>query len=209
MSGIKNYVLTIEQGEKTGFHLHVILYYSAKHRRDVSLAQRIGEYWANVVTEEKGDYWNSNARKIFHARHGHGIGTGQIDWNDELKRESLRKNLLYLAKASQYLMIKSAQRIRTFDMGQVPKKVKEGRRRVEPRRLLAVSRQESSSNVLIGSSNLRIDHAFCFFDVVHLPSHGTRKMRFDDAVYVVRGSAGIGAKIIRGLAAVVGRLLPL
>uniref|UniRef100_UPI00164235AB hypothetical protein n=1 Tax=Paraburkholderia sp. BCC1885 TaxID=2562669 RepID=UPI00164235AB len=39
MSGIKNYVWTIEQGEKTGFHLHVILYYEAKHKRDVSLAQ--------------------------------------------------------------------------------------------------------------------------------------------------------------------------
>lgn len=25
MSGIKNYILTIEQGEKTGFHLHVVL----------------------------------------------------------------------------------------------------------------------------------------------------------------------------------------
>jgi hypothetical protein len=57
----------------------------------------------------------------------HGIGTGQIDWSDELKRESLRKNLLYLAKASQYLMIKGAERVRTFDMGQVPEKLKEGR----------------------------------------------------------------------------------
>ncbi|CAJ2794550.1 inovirus-type Gp2 protein [Burkholderia pseudomallei] len=129
MSGIKNYVWTIEQGEKTGFHLHVILYYSAKHRRDVSLAQRIGEYWADVVTDGKGAYWNSNARKAFHALRGYGIGTGQIDRKDREKRESLKKNLLYLAKASQYLMIKGAERVRTFDMGQVPEKRKEGRPR--------------------------------------------------------------------------------
>ncbi|RQT30493.1 inovirus-type Gp2 protein [Burkholderia contaminans] len=131
MSGIKNYVWTIEQGEKTGFHLHVVLYYEAKHKRDVSLAQRIGEYWADVVTEGKGAYWNSNARKAFHARHGHGIGTGQIDRKDVAKRESLKKNLLYLAKASQYLMIKSDERVRTFDMGRVPKKLKDGRPRVD------------------------------------------------------------------------------
>ncbi|KAE8758440.1 response regulator [Paraburkholderia madseniana] len=99
MPGIRNYVLAIEQGEDTGLHLHVILYYSAKHRRDVSLAQRIGEYWADVVTGGKGDYWNSNARKAFHARHGQGIGAGQIDRKDTAKRESLRKNLLYAGES--------------------------------------------------------------------------------------------------------------
>jgi hypothetical protein len=130
MEGIENYVWAIEQGEKTGFHLHVILYYSAKHQRDVWLAQQVGEYWANVVTEGKGAYWNSNARKAFHERRGHGIGTGQIDRKDGLKRESLRKNLLYLAKASQYLMIKGDDRVRTFGMGRVPGKLKSGRPRI-------------------------------------------------------------------------------
>lgn len=41
----------------------------------------------------------------------------------------MRKNLLYLAKASQYLMIKGAERVRTFDMGRAPEKVKAGRPR--------------------------------------------------------------------------------
>ncbi|HDR9240035.1 inovirus-type Gp2 protein [Burkholderia vietnamiensis] len=129
MSAIKNYVWTIEQGTKTGFHLHVVLYCSAKHRRDVWLAQQMGEYWVNVVTEGKGAYWNSNARKAFHALRGHGIGTGQIDRKDREKRKSLEKNLLYLAKASQYVMIKGAERVRTFDMGRVPEKAKAGRPR--------------------------------------------------------------------------------
>lgn len=134
MSGIKNYVWTIEQGEKTGFHLHVILYYEAKHKRDVSLAQRIGEYWADTVTAGKGAYWNSNARKVFHARRGHGIGTGQIDRKDIEERESLKKNLTYLAKASQYLMIKGAEHVRTFGMGQVPQRLKHGRPRIDAHR---------------------------------------------------------------------------
>ncbi|OHU98935.1 hypothetical protein BLA34_18290 [Ralstonia solanacearum] len=38
---------------------------------------------------------------------------------------------MYLAKAEQYLMIKGAKRMRMFGMGQMPKKVKSGRPRVD------------------------------------------------------------------------------
>ncbi|PNE63493.1 inovirus Gp2 family protein [Burkholderia cenocepacia] len=128
-----NYVWAIEQGEDTGLHLHVILFYSAEHNHDEHIAKQISEYWVNVVTEGKGDYWNSNAAwlKRSYEKRGHGVGVGQIDWKDTKKREALRKNLVYLAKSEQYLMLKSANRIRTFDMGQVPKKGKTGRPRVE------------------------------------------------------------------------------
>ncbi|MFL9959578.1 inovirus-type Gp2 protein [Paraburkholderia sediminicola] len=134
MSGIRNYVWAIEQGEDTGLHLHVILFYSGDHNHDEFIAKQIGEYWVDVVTEGKGDCWNSNQgwlKKSYENR-GHGVGVGQIDWNDTKKREALRKNLVYLAKAEQYLMSWSVERIRTFDMGQEPKKVKAGRPRVAP-----------------------------------------------------------------------------
>ncbi|WP_080423501.1 YagK/YfjJ domain-containing protein [Burkholderia ubonensis] len=131
MSGIKNYVWAIEQGEGTGLHMHVILFYSTVHNHDEFIARQIGEYWVNMVTEGRGDYWNSNAawRKPFYQKHGHGIGVGQIDRRDDEKRAALRKNLVYLAKSEQYLMLKSANRIRTFDMGQIPTKGKAGRPR--------------------------------------------------------------------------------
>ncbi|RQT68362.1 inovirus Gp2 family protein [Burkholderia cepacia] len=132
MSGIKNYVWAIEQGEGTGLHLHVILFYSAEHNHDAYIARQIRDYWVNVVTEGKGEGWNSNEewRKRAYEKRGHGVGVGQINWNDTKKREALRKNLAYLAKSSQYLMIKGAGRIRTFDMGQVPTKANAGRPRV-------------------------------------------------------------------------------
>lgn len=131
MSGIKNYVWAIEQGEDAGLHLHVILFYSAESNRDEYIAMQIAEYWANVVTEGKGDYWNSNEGKLkeVYEKRGHGIGVGQINWNDADKRTALRRNLGYLAKTEQYLMIKAAVGIHTFGMGQVPKKVKSGRPR--------------------------------------------------------------------------------
>ncbi|MEX3930362.1 hypothetical protein AB4Y32_00860 [Paraburkholderia phymatum] len=132
MSGIKNYVWAIEQGEDTGLHLHVILFYSADHNRDEYIGQQIGEYWADVVTEGKGDYWNSNAQWLKKSyKKKRGVGVGQINWNDAEKRKTLRENLVYLAKAEQYVMITGAERIRTFDMGQVPKKMKAGRPRVD------------------------------------------------------------------------------
>ncbi|MCK4125257.1 inovirus Gp2 family protein [Ralstonia pseudosolanacearum] len=131
MSGIKNYVWAIEQGEDAGLHMHVLLFYSAESNHDEFIAKQIGEYWANIVTQGKGDYWNSNAAplKLLYEQRGHGVGVGQINWNDAEKREALRKNLAYLAKADQQLMARETESIRTFDMGQVPEKVKPGRPR--------------------------------------------------------------------------------
>jgi hypothetical protein len=133
MSGIKNYVWAIEQGEDTGLHLHVILFYSADSNHDQYIAMQIGEYWENIVTEGKGDYWNSNDGKLKkgYEKNGHGVGVGQINWNDFAKRDALRINLMYLAKTEQYLMIKVADGIHTFGMGQVPKKAKSGRPRTK------------------------------------------------------------------------------
>jgi hypothetical protein len=131
MEGVKNYVWAIEQGEDTGLHLHVILFYSAESNHDEYIAMQIGEYWENVVTKGKGDYWNSNDGKLKegYRRKGHGIGVGQINWDDYDKREALRINLVYLAKTEQYLMIKTTNGIHTFGMGQMPEKVKAGRPR--------------------------------------------------------------------------------
>lgn len=133
MSGIKNYAWAIEQGEDTGLHLHVILFYSADHNRDEFIAEQIGDYWVNVLTEGKGDYWNSNAdwlKKGYERKRG--VGVGQINWNDAKKRKALRENLVYLAKAEQYLMLKDAESIHTFGLGQPPKKEKAGRPRSAP-----------------------------------------------------------------------------
>jgi len=131
MAGIKGFVWAIEQGEETGLHLHVILFYSAESNHDEFIAKQIGEYWVDAVTEGKGAYWNSNQAwlKRRYEKRGHGIGVGQINWDDTEKRQALRVNLVYLAKAEQHLMIQGPESVRTFDMGLVPKKIKSGRPR--------------------------------------------------------------------------------
>lgn len=121
LQGIHAYVWKIEEGTYSGgLHLHVLIYYSDKHRADVHITQLIGEYWVNVITQGMGSYWNSNAQKDIHARYGHGIGTGQINRNDTAKREALRKNLLYLAKDTQPVTNRTNPHCRTFGTSQLP-----------------------------------------------------------------------------------------
>lgn len=121
LADIEGYVWKIEEGENSsGLHLHLILFYSGCHRADVQIAQSIGNYWTQVITDGIGSYWNSNAQKDLHSRYGHGIGTGQIDRNHHANREALRINLRYLAKDEQYVSSKDGPHQRMFGTSQFP-----------------------------------------------------------------------------------------
>lgn len=123
LHGIDAYVWKIEEGENSGgLHLHVLIFYAGEHRADIYIAQRIGEYWENVITKGKGSYWNSNTQKEMHERYGHGIGTGQIDRHDKARREALRENMRYLAKGIQRATGTGDVNCRMFGMSQLPKK---------------------------------------------------------------------------------------
>lgn len=130
LSGIVDYIWKLEEGDESGLHLHVLIFYTADSCRDVYIAQRLGEYWKEVVTADKGQYWNSNANKAFHEKYGHGVGTGEINWDDDAKREALRENIRYMTKADQFLKMKYGERSRLFGTSQVEEKKKPGRPRV-------------------------------------------------------------------------------
>jgi hypothetical protein len=145
LKGIQAYIWKLEEGEKTGLHLHVLIFYTADSQRDVYIAKMIGENWMRVATGGTGAYWNSNAEKWRHAKYGHGIGTGMIDWSDTAKREALRMNILYLAKADQFLLMKDGEKCHTFGTSQRLVRQKSGRPRIEPRRLSSGSAMSTSS----------------------------------------------------------------
>lgn len=128
LRGISGILWKIECGVLSGLHMHLIVFYSAEHRRDVHIAQRLGEYWKNEVTKGKGTYWNSNSYKDLHERHGHGVGTGTINRFDP-KRDALLMNTLYLAKADLCLVEKDGDRSHAFGTTQVKEKKKAGRPR--------------------------------------------------------------------------------
>ncbi|APD36947.1 hypothetical protein BOC52_26215 [Burkholderia pseudomallei] len=129
LRGIVDYIWKLEEGDESGLHLHVLIFYTADSCRDVYIARLIGEYWVKL-TEGKGQYWNSNANKIFHEKYGHGVGTGEINWDDDDKREALRENIRYMTKADQFLKMKYGDHCRLFGTSQVEEKKKLGRPRV-------------------------------------------------------------------------------
>ena len=129
LRGIVDYIWKLEEGDESGLHLHVLIFYTADSCRDVYIAQQLGEYWVSV-TDDKGQYWNSNAHKAFHEKYGHGIGTGEINWDDDAKREALRENIRYMTKADQFLKMKYGEHCRLFGTSQVEEKKKPGRPRV-------------------------------------------------------------------------------
>lgn len=128
LRGIVDYIWKVEQGDESGLHLHLLIFYTAASCRDVQIAKAIGEYWVDVITEGKGHYWNSNANKWLHKKYGHGIGTGEIDWDEDDKREALRANIRYMTKAEQFLKAK-IEGCHLFGTSQVKAKKKEGRPR--------------------------------------------------------------------------------
>ncbi|WP_165843541.1 inovirus-type Gp2 protein [Burkholderia reimsis] len=130
LRGIVDYIWKLEEGDESGLHLHVLIFYTADSCRDVYIAQRLGEYWNEVVTDGTGQYWNSNAHKAFHEKYGHGVGTGEINWDDDAKREALRENIRYMTKADQFLKMKYGEHSRLFGTSQVEEKKKSGRPRV-------------------------------------------------------------------------------
>ncbi|CAJ8964000.1 inovirus-type Gp2 protein [Burkholderia pseudomallei] len=169
MSCVKAYVWAIEEGKDTGFHLHVILFCVPVTKDDERLANQIGDYWEEVVTEGRGSYWNSNRAdlKLGYEMYGHGIGVGLIEHSDDKMRGSLLENLIYLAKSEQQLQIRAEGNVHTFGMSGVPKKEKMGRPRkarvavIESDdvdqfgdvQLGGVVVQQGSSNALEGSTN--------------------------------------------------------
>ncbi|WP_186079135.1 inovirus-type Gp2 protein [Burkholderia gladioli] len=129
LRGIVDYIWKLEEGEESGLHLHVLIFYTADSCRDVYIAQQLGEYWVKV-TDGNGQYWNSNANKALHEKYGHGIGTGEINWDEDEKREALRENIRYMTKADQFLKMKHGEHSRVFGTSQVEEKKKPGRPRV-------------------------------------------------------------------------------
>ncbi|HDV8349164.1 inovirus-type Gp2 protein [Burkholderia vietnamiensis] len=129
LRGIVDYIWKLEEGDESGLHLHVLIFYTADSCRDVYIARQLGEYWNDIATEGKGQYWNSNAHKAFHEKYGHGVGTGEINWDDDAKREALRENIRYMTKADQFLKMKYGEHSRLFGTSQVEEKKKPGRPR--------------------------------------------------------------------------------
>jgi hypothetical protein len=118
LRGIKAYIWKIEEGDKTGLHIHLLIFYDGRSREDITIARSIGNYWVDVATRGLGTYWNSNADKTECRRRGWPIGVGQIDRKDDEEREGIRSIIRYLGKTSQGIENRP-RHLRVFGMSEL------------------------------------------------------------------------------------------
>jgi len=101
------FIWKLEHGPEKGFHYHMMFFFDgSKVREDITLAKRIGEYWAEVITKGRGLYYNCNAVKLAYAS----CGIGMIEHADIELRAGLCKAVFYLTKTDLYMKLQTEGR---------------------------------------------------------------------------------------------------
>lgn len=129
------YIVKLEFGITNGFHFHTILFFDGSKRSnnsDCYLANQIGEYWKNVITNNRGRYWNSNGNKDIFDKIGR-LGIGTIHANESPKIENLKYMVRYLCKSDQFVRPVSDPKFKTIRKGKTP--ILKGQKLGRPRSL--------------------------------------------------------------------------
>lgn len=101
------YVACIEWAENTRYHFHVLFMLDGDRRRnDAYLAQEVGLYWVNVITNGRGRFYNCNFAK--HKYDSCGLGMIHLKNPDQVD-SLLRSALGYLLNKERYLIAKSLE----------------------------------------------------------------------------------------------------
>lgn len=128
------YIAKLEYGIEKGLHFHLVFFFDGSRRdgaKDIYLAQQIGEYWVNVITKGRGDYWNVNAHRHEYERKDI-RGIGLINAHQIAQINNLKELVVgYLCKSSQFIRPKIGPDIRLIRRGNLPKMrpIKRGRPR--------------------------------------------------------------------------------
>ncbi len=127
----RGFIVKLEYGVQKGLHFHLILFFDGSKRdgrKDVLLAQKIGEYWADVITKGRGNYWNINANKAKYKQRGQ-LGIGVINASETNLVDNLKHRVVgYLCKSTQFVSLRppeglySKRKIKTIRRGEFPVK---------------------------------------------------------------------------------------
>jgi len=117
--GMVGYVWKLEYGKEKGHHYHMMFFLDgAKVRKDIVIAQLIGEHWNEVITQGKGVYYNCNGDK---GRYKF-CGVGMINYHEAEKLSNLKEKVaIYLTKVDRYVSACMPGNRRTFGKGNAPK----------------------------------------------------------------------------------------
>lgn len=99
---IVGYVCRIEWTPLARYHFHVVFFLDGdKHQKGGYLAQVVGQYWVDIITQGKGRFENCNRSKRDYDKQGVGL----IHFNNSVEIDNMMKGALnYLVKKEQYLI---------------------------------------------------------------------------------------------------------
>lgn len=118
---LQGYAWAIEQGEKKGYHCHLLLIYDGhKHQHDYALASMVGECWKEI-TNDRGCFFTSNSSE-YKSRldKKRVLGVGMIHRDNLQQVQNAINAAMYLVnpeKDGQYLRAWTKS-MRTFGRGQ-------------------------------------------------------------------------------------------
>ena len=105
------WIWKLEYGLRSGFHYHVILFFNgADVRQDITLAQRICEYWDTSITKGQGKAHSCHTKKDKYQF----CGIGMVNHFDTKLLDGLDRAIRYLTKSDFYLQLKTSGRNRGF-----------------------------------------------------------------------------------------------
>lgn len=112
------YVIKFENTQEKGPHIHALLAYDGQHvQKDAYLADKVGRYWNEKITDGKGVYHNCNRDK---GRYNQ-CGIGMIDYTDTEKRAALVEKVIpYMLKPEQSIDSIKPGKERSVTKGVVP-----------------------------------------------------------------------------------------
>jgi len=123
------YVWRIEFGRAAGYHLHLMLFFDGAYvKKHEYLAQEIGYYWQNFITNGRSYFENCNLKK---EKYGDSWALGEIEHGDAAKRDNLINTLQYFCKTNQLVQVVPFAGCHLFGSRLVPqqRKVRSGRPR--------------------------------------------------------------------------------
>lgn len=108
-NGYLGFIRKTEMTQEKGLHHHLMFIYDERSRQsDKWLAEQLGKYWVEVITNGIGVYWNCNAEVEYYRYNG--IGT--VERGDLDKRSHLVEYVLtYLAKVEQIPLDSAGRRL--------------------------------------------------------------------------------------------------